>query len=146
MLLLFVIFLLPETARRKRCIEEVIITSPDNNQQEIVVVKKTEGSQTLKTLSTIFSPMIVMLGDPTVIIITIFNTVPFACLYFLVSGLFCHVFFKPNINPIVLFSLPQSPKYFKPSITITHGKLAYAISYSAQVLFVAVFSVVNTQI
>lgn len=84
--LLIVIFLLPETARKKQVtVEEVIVTSSNNNQQEIVVVKKTQGSEFMKTLGTIFSPMLVMLGDPTVIIITIFNTVPFACLYFLVS-------------------------------------------------------------
>jgi hypothetical protein len=73
---------LPETARRKRSVVEVI-----TSDEQIIVVKKTEKSQALKTMGTIFIPMIVMLGDPTVMITTVYNTIIFACLYFLVSYL-----------------------------------------------------------
>jgi hypothetical protein len=66
--------LLPETVRRKR-----VLSDHDENG----VAR--ERIRTLKKVSAAITPLIVMLGDPTVLVITIYNTVIFACLFFLVS-------------------------------------------------------------
>lgn len=47
------------------------------------------------TLSNSFKPMITMLHDPTVLLLTAYNTVIFACLYFLVSH---HLNYSPFPN------------------------------------------------
>ncbi|KAI8992038.1 major facilitator superfamily domain-containing protein [Mycotypha africana] len=74
-LLLLILFCLPETLRRKQ-----VEIAPDEVGQ--VVVKK-ERFKALENLKAAFAPMLVMLGDPTVVVITIYNTIIFACLYFL---------------------------------------------------------------
>jgi hypothetical protein len=73
-----VTFLLPETLRRKR---EEVLPSDDEG-----VTKPAERFKALKNLRTAFKPMIAMLGDPTVLVITLYNTIIFASLYFLVSA------------------------------------------------------------
>jgi hypothetical protein len=80
-----ILVLLPETLRRKRV---EVLTSDGNNRK---ILKKTEKFQALKNLKTAFAPMLIMLGDPTVLVITFYNTVIFSCLYFLVGFrfLFC---------------------------------------------------------
>jgi len=74
---------LPETLRKQR---------PDEDEQfnkEIAEGKqvKKEGALTnlSKALSTSFKPMFILSRDPTVIILTAYNTIIFACLYFLAS-------------------------------------------------------------
>lgn len=74
-----VLILLPETVRRKRV---EMLTSDESGQE---IVQKIEKFQALKNLKTVFAPMLAMLGDPTVLVITFYNTVIFSCLYFLVS-------------------------------------------------------------
>lgn len=75
LLLIMLIILLPETLRKsptpksKQCI---------NTYQERFVA--------LKTMRNVFSPMVVMLKDPTVLLITLYNTVIYASLFFLVSA------------------------------------------------------------
>ncbi|CEP09811.1 hypothetical protein [Parasitella parasitica] len=76
-LLLMVLSLLPETVRRKR----IEMLSSDENNQEIV--RQTENFQALRNMKTAFAPMLIMLGDPTIIVITLYSTVIFSCLYFL---------------------------------------------------------------
>ncbi|KAI7881722.1 major facilitator superfamily domain-containing protein [Mucor mucedo] len=68
-LLMLVIFLLPETLRKKR----------------IVMDEKhaKDRFKALKNLKAAFCPMIGMLGDPTVLLITLYNTVILSCFYFL---------------------------------------------------------------
>lgn len=68
-----VTFLLPETVRRKR-------TPVDEKHAA-------ERFKALKSMKAAFCPMIIMLGDPTVLLITLYNTVILACFYFLVSCL-----------------------------------------------------------
>ncbi|KAI7908200.1 major facilitator superfamily domain-containing protein [Cokeromyces recurvatus] len=76
-LLLMVTFLLPETLRKKH-------DSEDCYDQDIIGKKKQqERFKALKNLQKAFAPMLVMVGDPTVCVITFYNTIIFACLYFL---------------------------------------------------------------
>lgn len=77
---------LPETVRRERV---EMLTNDNESGQEIV--HKTEKFRALQNLKTAFAPMLAMLGDPTILVITLYNTVIFCCLYFLVSTLFCEV-------------------------------------------------------
>lgn len=79
-LLLYVTFLLPETVRRKR--EEVLPTFDERGQ---AILKPPEKFKALKIMRTAFAPMITMLSDPTVLMITLYNTIVFASLFFLVS-------------------------------------------------------------
>lgn len=81
-LLIMVFVFLPETVRRER-IE--MLTNDNESGQEIV--HKTEKFRALQNLKTAFAPMLAMLGDPTILVITLYNTVIFCCLYFLVSTL-----------------------------------------------------------
>ncbi|KAI9483228.1 MAG: major facilitator superfamily domain-containing protein [Benjaminiella poitrasii] len=77
-LLLMVTFLLPETLRKKRDSEVLTDGSHDATEK-----RKPEKFKALKNLSAAFAPMLVMLGDPTVCVITVYNTVIFSCLYLL---------------------------------------------------------------
>jgi hypothetical protein len=79
--LLFVTFLLPETVRRKR---EQVLPAVDEHGQ--AVTKPSDKFKALKDMRAAFAPMITMLGDPTVLVITLYNTITFASLYFLVSA------------------------------------------------------------
>lgn len=71
---------LPETVRRTKV---EMLTSDNESGQEIV--HKAEKFRALQNLKTAFAPMVAMLGDPTILVITFYNTVIFCCLYFLVS-------------------------------------------------------------
>lgn len=71
-LFIMVTFLLPETVRRKRM---------DIDEKHTV-----ERFKAFKSMKAAFCPMIVMLGDPTVLLITLYNTVILSCFYFLVSA------------------------------------------------------------
>lgn len=71
-LMLKIVFLLPETLRR----------SKDTSQVEA----KKKHFPVLKKVSSALYSLIVMLGDPTVLVITIYNPVIFASLFFLVSA------------------------------------------------------------
>lgn len=71
---------LPETVRREKV---EMLTNDNESGQEIV--HKTEKFRALQNLKTAFAPMVAMLGDPTILVITLYNTVIFCCLYFLVS-------------------------------------------------------------
>ncbi|KAI9251450.1 major facilitator superfamily domain-containing protein [Phascolomyces articulosus] len=68
-LLAFVAFFLPETLRKKRSKD-----NDDNNKSK---------HHALKEIITVFGPMFSMLRDPTVLLITIYSTVIFGCLFFL---------------------------------------------------------------
>ncbi|KAI9247685.1 major facilitator superfamily domain-containing protein [Phascolomyces articulosus] len=67
-LLVLVAVFLPETLRKKR-------TKDDDD--------KISKHHAMKEMITVFGPMFSMLRDPTVLLITIYSTVIFACLYFL---------------------------------------------------------------
>ncbi|KAG2196808.1 hypothetical protein INT47_002735 [Mucor saturninus] len=68
-LLLLVTFLLPETLRKKRIVMD---------EKHAV-----ERFKALRNLKAVFCPMIGMLGDPTVLLITLYNTVILSCFYLL---------------------------------------------------------------
>ncbi|KAG2230703.1 hypothetical protein INT48_003710 [Thamnidium elegans] len=69
---------LPETLRKKRVVFEKSI---DKDENPVVIEDKPPSF--LDTLKVSFKPMVVMLYDPTVNLLTAYNTVIFACLYFL---------------------------------------------------------------
>lgn len=71
---------LPETLRKKRVVFEKSI---DKDGNPVVIEDKPPSF--LDTLKVSFKPMVVMLYDPTVNLLTAYNTVIFACLYFLVG-------------------------------------------------------------
>jgi hypothetical protein len=77
---------LPETVRREKV---EMLTSDNESSQEIV--HKTEKFRALQNLKAAFAPMVAMLGDPTILIITLYSTVIFCCLYFLVCIVFSFV-------------------------------------------------------
>ncbi|KAL9559624.1 hypothetical protein MBANPS3_000330 [Mucor bainieri] len=77
-LLSMVFVFLPETVRREKV---EMLTNDNESGQE--VVHKTEKFRALQNLKTAFAPMVAMLGDPTILVITLYNTVIFCCLYFL---------------------------------------------------------------
>ncbi|KAF1800206.1 major facilitator superfamily domain-containing protein [Mucor lusitanicus] len=64
--LVLVAFFLPETVRKTR-----------------PAVQKGKGSSVFKNLRVAFAPMIVMLGDPTILIMTLYGSIIFASLFFL---------------------------------------------------------------
>ncbi|OAD06603.1 hypothetical protein MUCCIDRAFT_118861, partial [Mucor lusitanicus CBS 277.49] len=66
--LVLVAFFLPETVRKTR-----------------PAVQKGKGSSVFKNLRVAFAPMIVMLGDPTILIMTLYGSIIFASLFFLVN-------------------------------------------------------------
>jgi multidrug resistance protein len=80
-LLVFIIFSLPETLRLKKPSTDEHI--PVTINEPVSIQKKLD--RFIKLVRSIFSPMIVMTRDPTVIIITIYNTIVFSCLFFIVS-------------------------------------------------------------
>ncbi|KAI7856198.1 major facilitator superfamily domain-containing protein [Circinella umbellata] len=71
-LLILVAAFLPETLRKKRAKDN------DNNNN-----LNNSSSHAIKEMITVFGPMLSMLQDPSVLVITIYSTVIFACLYFL---------------------------------------------------------------
>lgn len=90
-LLILTAAFLPETLRKQRQVE-VIKNEMDedlgenhyvSNKDVTTVEKKPSGPSFFTTLGTSFKPMIVMLHDPTVLLLTAYNTVIFASLYFL---------------------------------------------------------------
>lgn len=46
---------------------------------------KGKSSSVFRNLRTAFTPMVVMLGDPTILIMTLYGSIIFASLFFLVS-------------------------------------------------------------
>lgn len=90
-LLILTVAFLPETLRKQRQVE-VIKNEMDEglegnhfvSKDVTTVEKKPSGPSFFTTLGTSFKPMIVMLHDPTVLLLTAYNTVIFASLYFLV--------------------------------------------------------------
>jgi hypothetical protein len=66
------VFLLPETLRKPRLVIDGKVSKP--NERFVV----------LKNMRTVFGPMAQMILDPTVIVITLYNTVIYASLFFLV--------------------------------------------------------------
>ncbi len=86
-LLTTIIFVLPETLRLEKLIKD------ERNQcSELFDKQKSdeEESKLLKMMRSVFLPMVVMVGDPTVILITIYNTVMFGSLFFIVSFSILH--------------------------------------------------------
>jgi hypothetical protein len=77
---------LPETLRKTKQVE-LIEKEMEQVSKDVTVVEKkvTAAPSFLSTLGTSFKPMIVMLHDPTVLLLTAYNTVIFASLYFLVK-------------------------------------------------------------
>lgn len=75
-LVVAMVFFLPETLRLQKMID---------------THKGPKQSRVLKNMQSVYSPMIVMLRDPNVLIITFYNTIIFSSLFFIVSGLciFC---------------------------------------------------------
>ncbi|RCH93736.1 hypothetical protein CU098_008459 [Rhizopus stolonifer] len=78
-LLFLVTFFLPETLRKKREEEKTI----SSDSEQLSLKEKSEHFKVLKNIKKAFIPMLLMLRDPTVLMITIYNTVIFASLYFL---------------------------------------------------------------
>lgn len=76
LLFLMVLFFLPETLRRKR------LSETDLADQEIAAKRES----TLKRAFAPFKPMIGLLSYPNVLIITIYNSVIFGSLYFMVRN------------------------------------------------------------
>lgn len=66
------VVLLPETLRK----------SPASKNEQC---NGKERFVALKTMRNVFTPMVVMVRDPTVVLITLYNTVIYASLFFLVS-------------------------------------------------------------
>jgi hypothetical protein len=86
-----VLFFLPETLRRKR------LNEADLAEQEIAAKKES----TLKRAFAPFKPMIGLLSYPNVMVITIYNSVIFGSLYFMVrirSMIASVVFLSCGIN------------------------------------------------
>ncbi|OAC98855.1 hypothetical protein MUCCIDRAFT_115100 [Mucor lusitanicus CBS 277.49] len=71
LLLIMLIVLLPETLRK----------SPPSTNSELYNGK--ERFVALKTMRNVFTPMVMMVRDPTVVLITLYNTVIYASLFFL---------------------------------------------------------------
>lgn len=90
-LLIMTAILLPETLRKTRQVEVVekeknqVVEHDDTKDVTIVEKKPSAAPSFLSTLVTSFKPMIIMLHDPTVLLLTAYNTVIFASLYFLVK-------------------------------------------------------------
>ncbi|KAL7312470.1 hypothetical protein PS15m_008225 [Mucor circinelloides] len=70
LLLVMLIFLLPETLRKSPSFK-----NEQGNAKDRFVA--------LKTMRNVFTPMVVMVRDPTVVLITLYNTVIYASLFFL---------------------------------------------------------------
>ncbi|KAL0137464.1 major facilitator superfamily domain-containing protein [Mucor lusitanicus] len=70
-LLSMVFVFLPETVRRTKV---EMLTNDNESGQEIV--HKAEKFRALQNLKTAFAPMVAMLGDPTILVITFYNTTP----------------------------------------------------------------------
>lgn len=90
-LLILTAAFLPETLRKQRQVDVIkneMNEAVEGNQyvsKDVTVVeKKPSAPSFFSTLGTSFKPMIVMLHDPTVLLLTAYNTVIFASLYFLV--------------------------------------------------------------
>lgn len=110
-LLLLVAFLLPETLRREPAARE------ENG---------------LASAFKAFGPMLAMFRDPTVLVITLYSTVIFACLYFLASsgkkrGGRKRVCLLSNWSRIQRLQI-----LFRRSTSIMNGRLGYAIWCLAQ--------------
>lgn len=71
-LLVAMIFFLPETLRLDKTTKENTLNNP-------------KQSRVIKNMQSVYSPMIVMLRDPNVLIITFYNTIIFSSLFFIVS-------------------------------------------------------------
>ncbi|KAL9538694.1 hypothetical protein MBANPS3_010746 [Mucor bainieri] len=71
LLLIMLIILLPETLRK----------SPASKNEQCNGHK--ERFVALKTMRNVFAPMVIMIRDPTVVLITLYNTVIYASLFFL---------------------------------------------------------------
>ncbi|CAO3636166.1 unnamed protein product [Mucor hiemalis] len=89
-LLILTAAFLPETLRKQRQVDVIkneMNEAVEGNQyvsKDVTVVeKKPSAPSFFSTLGTSFKPMIVMLHDPTVLLLTAYNTVIFASLYFL---------------------------------------------------------------
>jgi predicted MFS family arabinose efflux permease len=73
-----VLFFLPETLRKKH----------DDDWDEEKVQKKRSMMDNIRHVSAAFKPMIGLLSYPNVMVITMYNTVIFGALYFMVRDLF----------------------------------------------------------
>jgi hypothetical protein len=70
------IFLLPETLRKSRVVIE--------DKAGSTVTKPDDRFVALKNMNKVFGPMAQMIFDPTVMMVTLYNTVIYASLFFLV--------------------------------------------------------------
>lgn len=113
---------LPETLRKKRL--QVIEKTMDIEQDKSHVTK-IETPSFFSTLRTSFKPMVTMLHDPTVLILTVYNSVIFACLYFLVT--IKSVFMEMMITELYFYRIPQSPTPLKNFTVTLNGKSAFVI-------------------
>ena len=119
LLLIAELFLLPETLRLKK---------PGNDSEK----ENNKRFRALKNFKAVFAPMVVMLGDPTVLIITAYNTIVFSCMFFVVGG--CSFKLIHLFAQLTLLDRTQLlPIFSKRYTTTTLGKSASAISLWALV-------------
>jgi len=111
--LVLVTLFLPETVRKTRP------TIEDDNIKG--------NNSVFRNLSTAFAPMAVMLGDPTILIMTLYGSIIFASLFFLVKHTCINVSLPTDVIYICIRIQPsQIP--LKRCTTTTRGKLVSAIS------------------
>lgn len=82
LLLVMVVFLLPETLRIKKH------TTTENLEEESVLnqnEKETVRLQFLNNVQLLFLPILIMTKDPTVLLVTVYNTIVFSSIFFVVS-------------------------------------------------------------
>ncbi|CEP07676.1 hypothetical protein [Parasitella parasitica] len=83
-LLIFSAFFLPETLRKQRSQEKQVDDTLSSTSTTVYAKSKPSSSPScLATLYTSFSPMFIMLYDPNVILLMLFNSVIFGSLYIL---------------------------------------------------------------
>lgn len=132
---------LPETLRKQRpdiltdqeLIEEFKV---QNDRGKQGTIEKHAKPTFFATLAISFKPMLIMLNDPTVNLLTAYNTVIFASLYFLAS---IHSFFFLHIYCLfTLFNMSNcriqpSQIHSRLSMDIVNGKLDFVIFLLAEV-------------
>jgi hypothetical protein len=81
---------LPETLRKTKQVQSIEKKMEqdhivDNTKETAPAATVVKSPSFFSTLATSFKPMITMLHDPTVLVLIAYNTIIFACLYFLVK-------------------------------------------------------------
>lgn len=114
LLLIMSAVFLPETLRKQRYKQ----TTTEQEKEDLVI----QAPSFLTTLKVSFKPMIVMLYDPTVNLLTVYNSVIFACLYFLVKYIYLTQFFGLSFILFYMYRTQQLQIHLNEFMVTLNGK------------------------